>query len=341
MRNCRQLILGLLAMLWCSLSFANDGPSAEDFITSIGIEVRVAAKYFKFTHYKFIGMCSWLSCKKGFCSVFMTPELDEYLPDLVVSVYNGEGNNPWLEARTTYDRVAHKIGSLGIKKATKFELSNGQTNTELNHEDADLRVKSVDVIGSPANLLRIPYLSLKPDTTAFLPYYLSDQDVLGRFGIAELIRQETYKPVGNYIGAGLKQHWGREFPRNMSVSQSNDYKASLILALRAVDLVTNKHRLHTMINSTTNSCGANCAVANVIEEQGRKHAIWQMVYPKGHGAIKIGEDDVRSKETLGLEAMNESHGNYVFVVWRHYRGCVQGSGKFLYAWTKVPPTVKR
>ena len=64
----------------------------------------------------------------------------------------------------------------------------------------------------------------------------------------------------------------------MSVNIDNDYKASVVIALHAADLVTNNNALHDSIHQRF--LRKTCAVANVIEEMNEEHAIWQEVYPK-------------------------------------------------------------
>ena len=44
---------------------------------------------------------------------------------------------------------------------------------------------------------------------------------------------------------------------------------------------------------------------------------------------------------LGEKDDHAGNGNYVFLVWRHYRGCIQNPGLFITATVDVPPTNKR
>jgi integrating conjugative element protein (TIGR03756 family) len=336
------LFLTTFIFLNSSAVNAEDRAISATSITSLRIAQTIAEHYFDYTHYKIIGSCFWKECSWGMCHFPVTLELDEYLPDLVVTVSNHPENNPWVEARDLLDRPSHSIGRQLIFNATGFDLGNGNTSglARVAHYDS-LRTKSVDVVGNPFTLLHFPFLNLKVDTVPYLPYYQSDLDVLGRLGVAEMIRMETWNPIGNPIGNSTLNHWSYEFPRSMSVNVDNNYKASVVAALRATDIVTNQNTLHT-VQSTSNSCGIHCSVSNVIEEQTEQHAIWQEVYPYDRH-IHIGEDDHLNIQSLGAEDENASQGNYVFVLWRHYRGCVEAdkTATLLMATVAVSPTQKR
>ena len=334
----------LLLLLFPALAFSNDGPEAPDYITSIGIAEKITEHYLDYSHYSVIGACQWLHCKTGICVTSTTLELDEYLPDLVVTSYNGDGNDPWLEAQETYDTASYATADIATIEMTGQTLTNGRTRMKARamHEDRQI-IKSVDVIGSPSNLLHFPFPTLELDTDAFFPYFQSDLDALSdRSGLAEGIRWETYAPV-NTIGP-IYSHWGYEFPRSMTEKTSNDYKAAVMAALHAADIVTNKNSLH-VVESTSDSCGKNCAVANVIEEMDSdeddddQHEIWQEVFPNDKH-IELGEIDDMVGD-LGADDDAAGNGNYVFVVWRHYKGCKQSAGHIIYKTVTVPDTEKR
>jgi len=278
--------------------------------------------FFDYGHYRVIGTCIW---EKGVYPPKLIPtlEIDEYEPDLVVSVYNHHGDNPWWEMRLVddgYNWIAHSI----------IHALTGMSPTEGNNADIpsknnqnSLRRKIVEVVGSPADLTTLPLMNLTPDTVSYVVYYQSQIDVLGRYGLAELLYSpRTLNPMAYYIGQSVFNHWGYEFPRNMSVSQTNDYKAALILAQRAVDIVTNHNAGHTVV-TTNNRCGKkNCVVRNVIEETKESRAIWEEIYPKDRH-VHIGEDDSLNPQSLGVADILAGNGNYVFLVWRRYRGCIQ------------------
>lgn len=326
------LILELGNSLNASTAFAENDNSRQ--INSIEIAGKVIGSVSEYINYKVNGVCLWLDCDPfPFCKTYPTLELDEYLPDFVVSVYadkdSPNGKNPYFESSLA-DNTAYSLGNTAFKAITRSPINIGNGNsgmTQAGHYDG-LRTKSVTVTGSPLSAIHIPYLMLKAETFPYAPYYYSDLDVLGRLGIAESLRLESIS-VGDFIGSNPLNHWSYEFPRNMSVNVYNNFKASAIVAQRAADLVTNLNFLHTVF-STSNSCGENCVVANVIEEPKEDHEKWQMVYPNDKH-IHLGESDLLNPKSLGSEDDVSGNGNYVFVLWRHYQGCVQGGGKLLYA----------
>ena len=348
------MMLSFFILFFSNITFANDGPKPPSRLNAASISAKIIPHLFDYMHYRLTGMCLWWHCHGPFdCGFEVTPELDEYLPDLLVSVYNGRGNDPIFEMSElptsdfSTDGLAYKTGNVAFNTVVKSTFSspitanigNGNAAAEANksHYDA-LRTKSVDVIGSPLQLFYIRYLMLRPNTSFYLPYYISDLDTIGRLGLAESLRKETWLP-GHYIGGGFLNHWGMEFPRNMNVNVYNDYKASVIVAQRAADIVTNVNTLHTN-QSTSNSCGTNCVVSNVIEEQKDDHEIWQEIYPHDRH-IHPGESDLSSVSSMGNDDEQAGKGNYIFVVWRHYQGCVQAEGHLVSATHHVGTPQKR
>lgn len=310
-------------------------------ITTVQIATATATHILDYSHYQVIGVCLWLQPHGAFSTIVSTPELDQYLPDLIVSVYNGLGDNPWLEADIAFDPESYTFGNMMMQALTGSVLSNGSNNPTPGEQSNDsTATKSVDVIGNPAVLFHYPFPHLRIDTTGFMPYFQSDLDSIpGRMGFAEDLEPNTFNPFGHYIGIGFQEHWAYEFPRDISADNNNDYKASLVIAQHAADIVTNNNLLH-VVRSTSDSCGVNCAVANVVEEQEDKHEIWQELYPRNK-YVKIGESDTMSVSPIGHDDDVAGGGNYVFAVWRHYRGCVQAPGKLIYSTVTVPNTIKR
>ncbi len=230
------------------------------------------------------------------------------------------------------------------------QLTDGRNSgiSSIMHSSADI-TKSVDVIGSPVNMAHLPYMVLRRDTTSYAPYFHSATDsVMGRLGIAEDLELLTFSPLGPYIGKSFVDHWTYEFPRDMSVVNANDYKASASISMHAADIVTNRHTGH-VVKGTSDSCGINCAVANVVPpeevKKGRSpHEIWQEVYPLDRNKLNLGKSDQLSisPTDLGHDDEVAGKGNYVFLIWRHYKGCIQSHDAALISATvTVPPTKKR
>tara|TARA_R110002167_G_scaffold93474_5_gene250478 strand:- start:93 stop:1112 length:1020 start_codon:yes stop_codon:yes gene_type:complete len=310
----------------------------------IKIAADIAKNATQYMSTKVIGACVWLQCVGPYCWTSVTPELDQFLPDLVVTVHNHKDDNPWLELRETTDKVAYLIGNkalqlfMGAFGLGGVKMSGGGTTANTGGgSHSGYTQKYVEVTGSP--FYSIPYLMLRFDTTPYMPYYNSSLDsVPGRLGFAEMLRWQSYSPLGPYIGDSFADHWGYMYPRNMAVNSNNPYKAAVIAAMHASALVTNTATMH-VVQHTQNSCGQNCAVSNVKAETGDSHQKWQEVYPNDHKVIP-GKSDLTSTTPLGQADYEAGNGNFAFVLWRHYRGCIQHAGKLIFYTVAVPPTKK-
>ncbi len=330
-------LIGLLLLPGLGLA---DGAAPPHRMNSGGLILAQAKDYFHYSHYKVIGMCSWVHWDP-WPNVNMTPELDEYRPDLVVTVYNHEGDDPW-DYSNTLDPMATGLAGSLFKVISPLHFDPQGNDSSLSGPGPkyqEMRTKQVDVIGNPFMQLHVLWPALRSDSAPFEPYYQSNLDILGLLGIAELAQLKTYNPLSHMIGSSAAQMWGYEFPRDMTNAVPNDYKAAVMSAQHAADIVTNTNELHT-VHSVSDSCGTNCAVSNVIEEQQDTNEEWQEVYPHNKHVIP-GQNDLGSLGSLGSDDFQAGNGNYMFVVWRHYKGCVQGHGKFMWATHNVPHTVKR
>lgn len=294
-------------------------------ISSVTIATKVIGKLFTNSHYKVIGSCTW-AVGKFPPKLVPVPAVEQFIPDLIVTVANRPETNPWIEANALFENPASQaLYQQTYKLATGSELGFGNDAGQINsmHID-DERTRIVDVIGSPAGLYRFPYLSHKPETRFGFPYYISEADAVSdRTEIAEIAYMATHPQLlFNHDIGGQGEIWGHEVPRLMRVTQPSRFRASVVAALHAADIVTNKNSLH-VTQSTSNSCGQNCVVSNVIYDSKQERAIWQEVYPKNRN---INFNDVSD---MGIEDEQSGNGNYVFVIWRKYRGCIQHEGKLV------------
>ena len=337
------IIYSLICLLWAGGLLAGTAPPSR--ILSPEIMLDIALEFVSHYKVKPIGACYWL--KEGLVPhISQTLEVSEWQPDLIVSVFNTDGNgvgsdNPWWEASVLLDPPAKVVAHSASRMTTGFDYTTGHntSNPTMAHY-GNIRHKVVDVVGSPFMVLDYP-LKLKANTTAFMPYYQSEYDALQeRSGLAEWLTRPIdvmaiTHPIGNAIS-----HWGYEFPRSMTVDNTNNFKASMVVAIRAADLVTNLNTLHTVVG-VSDSCGQNCVVSNVTEKTSMNGKVrWQMVYPTSH-FVQIGQDDSILPTPLEQASDLAGNGNYVFVIWRHYEGCIQHRGKFLFATREVKPTIKR
>ena len=313
-------------------------------MNSFNIGLETAKSYPEYMQYKVLGICTWIK-KRSFPrppSIVITPEVDYFAPDLVVTVFNKVGDNPWSEANFL-DKASHAGIESFVENKYGVKLGNTDIRDRFDRvSGVAIKRKIVDVIGHPNMLLNVPIpILLVPDTIPFFPYYQSEADVLNTFGAIEKVTRpmETLSVFNNFIGT-MNNHWSFMFPREMSAIIHNDYKAALVFAARAAHIVTNRNTGH-VVKSTANSCGVNCRVSNVFFNPDEKYIKWQEIYPKNRH-IKLGENDL-GLASMGNADYQKGGGNYIFVIWRRYQGCVQAPNHKLYkaATTKIfTPTVK-
>ena len=330
-----------MSMLLSATTFASTSPPHH--ITTAQVVLRIGTKVGKYMHYKPKGLCFWMTWTHLGPVYTQTPIIDMHQPDLLVMVYNQKGDNPYWEASHILDQAAWQAGNAVMRQAYTHAtgpMTNGKIPlSSSNHSGLALISKYVDVIGSPSISRYISVAVLPSNTTPLAPYYLSMLDkAAGDAG--EALRTEDVDMVGHIIGQDFLHKWGYEFPRVMTVANPNDFKASLILAQRAADLVTNQHVSHVVTRGTSNRCGQHCGVANVIEETDDSHEIWQEIYPNNH-YVHPGQAGGVPGADLGIEDERAGNGNYVFVVWRHYKGCRDGGQNLLTATSSSWPVVHR
>ena len=297
-------------------------------LNSATLAERALEYTFKNSHYRVIGSCLWVT--RGFPP---KPEpglaIEQFLPDLVVTVSNLPGHNPWSEVEILYENQAALKGYQAIFNAAMnlpFDVADGSSQQTSQHINED-RTRIVHVIGSPSNLYSLPRVSHQPETTFGKLYYSSLADAVSdRTETGEIAYMATHPGLfmTGYIGT-FENHWGYEVPRLMRVTQTSRFRASVVAAMHAADIVTNKPSPH-VAQWTSNYCGPNCIVSNVIYDPRHEGVIWQEVYPNNRNI------------TPGVESSFEEiddakgNGNYIFVVWRKYKGCVKQENRL--SWSK-------
>jgi hypothetical protein len=349
-----------------NISCAMESTKPPHPINTFSMAGKILSKLFTNSHYRLIGSCAWLH-GDWFPKISITASVEQFLPDLIITVSNKPEENPWLEARYLYENsTSRALYQKAYFAATGMSLGFGSGSAQITNQHInDERTRVVNVIGSPAGIYRFPFLSHSPETAFGLPYYLSELDaVMDRTEVAEILYMANHPnllfnhniSIKKCIAKGFQdatrrkcsgaaecankhmsseaslQHscnmkvegdiWGTEIPRLMRVTQPYNFRASVVAAMRAADIVTNNHPLH-VTKSTNNSCGQNCVVANAIFDPDKHKVIWQEIYPNNRN-IKPGDSN-----DFGIEDDQKGNGNYVFVLWRKYRGCVQHPGKLL------------
>ncbi len=303
-------------------------------LNSVTLGAEVLKRTIENSHYKIIGSCVWtrgLNVEPGL-------SIEQFLPDLVVTVSNTPGNNPWKEAELLYEnKTILKTYQTAFQKALGFYFDVADTSGQISNQHLnEERMRIVNVIGSPANLYRLPKVTHKPETLFGKLYYSSLADAVSdRTERGELAYMATHPSLllTGFIGAPLN-HWGFELPRLMHITQPSRFRASMVAAMHAADIVTNQFSAH-ISHFTTNSCGSNCVVANVIYDPKQTRIIWQEVYPNNRNIIP--------GQSTPFEALDDKdgNGNYIFVIWRQYRGCIKQKGKLSWSSPQVGHPQKR
>jgi integrating conjugative element protein (TIGR03756 family) len=266
-----------------------------------------------------IRACIWFSPIAG---KNVTPFLDHYLPDFVVVVYRNAGDDPWQEMRTLLDSPSASVQSSVIKNVGSGDHS------FLNETEQQVIFKEADVIGNPALLFlheHIGVMLLESTAKPMKPYYQSMLDsALWRGFMPQSLPEETSAlalDVTHHIGTGIND-WGGLYPHEGTVQGNNDLKASMVIAQRAADLLTNSQVFGHLHQSPSTSCGKHCKSFPISENS--HETLFQMIYPITQSeCAPLGSDSSYS------DSMLDEKGAYVWIVWRHYQGCPDGDGEFV------------
>lgn len=273
-------------------------------------------------HYKVVGMCFWFRCQLSGCGIETTLKLDHYLPDIVISVYTQPDNNPWDFAKVTIDPIAYQAGKAEVKSATHFNMADGHSH-ENSSRDVNNHFHEVDVIGNPALLIfnQLGVLLLPGATTIFMPYYTSLLDAYAwRFPALEQFYPGSMVPGLNEVGTLILHDWGPIYPRNGYVNQPDDAKAAAVVAQRAADIATKMGQPH-VYQPLSSKCGDHCDVDSAKENSAQTQ--YQMIYPKvDNQCLVFGKSDITSLQPWGADAAKAGNNRYIWVMWRHYHGCV-------------------
>jgi integrating conjugative element protein (TIGR03756 family) len=312
--------LTIALLLFPKLIFAEGGE-----VNSFTVVSDTLAAATSCLHYKIIGVCFWYKWPFGFSTTLM---VDHYMPDSVVSVYNHKGSNPWWYANTFVDPMANKAGQAETKAMYGASMEDSNESTE-SPRDSNDHFKEVDIIGNPAVMI-MNYLGLFIPSAAapYVPYYQSMLDaVTWRSSTTEQFYPQALIPGVAEVGSFPLNDWGNVYPRTGFINQLVDAKAAAVVAERAADITTKSMQPHVYQHLSTD-CGHHCSADEVKENS--KNVMWQMIYPKKEKkCIVFGENTVLSPTPWHSDATKKGKGNYAWIMWRHYHGCIQGKGKYV------------
>lgn len=268
--------------------------------------------------YEVIGICSWLYCTITGCSVRTSIRVKHYIPELVVSSYENYGDNPWEE-----------VGEL-FSSMMPLDPQDGGRRTEGSpHQHTNLKFKFTDAIGHPGGgvfykMLSSLGYSCSSDVTPYMPYFLSDLDLLAwRSNIPEMGFPEALIPGMREMGS-FSDMWSPIYPRGGFVTQTHDYKVAATTAQRAADIVTRPGQPHvyqSLVALIAPSAG-KWGPLPVHEGMPSTHK-WQQLYPHMSMSCSIFPDG-------GQHYTLQEPGDYTWALWRPYKCCERRGQTLLY-----------
>ncbi|MCD6047020.1 MAG: hypothetical protein K0S08_667 [Gammaproteobacteria bacterium] len=274
-------------------------------------------------HYKVEGACFWVD-QWGFVS--STPYVDQYLPDVVVSVFNKPGDNPWLEISNTLDQAGKVAEEKIVPVASGGDSVGYEQHSMADEHEQSVYFKEADVVGNPALAVidTNPFM-LSSAATPLLPYFQSMLDATMWRGLTLGAMPEKVAAEGQDMIRRIGTFpitWGGAFPIEGSTNAGNDAKAAAVIAQRAVNLLSLVVPLH-VYNPISNACGEACSADSFHEND--DHTQFQRIYPDPETSCEVFGKSLNYGDGL----YKDTNGAYVWVVWRHYHGCAQGDGKYL------------
>ena len=285
-----------------------------------------------FLNWRITGMCVWQHWSIWGPYYTKTWEVNEFLPDTIISVFNRVGDNPVFYQNTILDPLLKKLGDKIAHSVVGFTPEAGSDNAS-SRNDSTLSFKEVDVMGDPMaeEVDRIfPNMMIPTMASPYQPYYSSLLDSIEwRDPKADLVIALSNPTLYAYT-VGLTDEWGTLYPRNGYVIQPGDFKAAGVNALRASDIATVSGVGHVYTPLPTGSCGEHCTIEPRVETSinNFSEAKYQEIYPVSSTSAseQFGTIDP-PMGTTNQDQYVKGGGNYVWVMWRHYSGCIQGGGK--------------
>ena len=284
-------------------------------------------------NYCVTGVCVWLKCSLTGCRIRTSPRVSHYNPDLVVSVYDQPGNNPWAEAEWLIGHWEKQMANVlvglfhGTDAGGGHRTEGGNTST-----DQSLRFKEATAMGHPLSSLSQvggqTGLFCPSEATAFVPYFSSSFDSLTwRLGLPEMLYLYNLLPGRRVVGAGIWQQWGSVWPRTGFINQKDDAKAAAVVAQRVGNIVTQSHQPHMYVPLRGNGFSRTWLPGELVENDART-GVWQMLAPKQERQCAVfGENDVMT--TAWSQGRQSEDNRYAFALWRPYE-CCKDKGSYLY-----------
>lgn len=328
-------------MISTGLSLVSNEARAEIDLLEISTHA-LKSDFSSCTDFALKGTCFWLVCKP-FCKVKPTPYIKHYSPDVVVSVYDRKGSSPFKGTNTFTELISLALGkgaNGGEKKPARKKGS---------RKNSSVSYRLADVYGSPAawtlnSWLSNMYVACEPGSTTLQPYFVSSSNPLFWYSglvdsvvnFDEIIKSDKYiaeRRDGDrpeYIKT--QPFWGHVYPRVGAIQGQDHYRASAVIAARAIDSVI-EGRYDIFNTQLDGRKGSYYLPAEKFEPNTSEYGRFQMLYPvKESGCHIMGDSNLKDNNSLdGFSRRRSTNGDYVWHYWRKYICCNRPSGgSFLY-----------
>ncbi|MEX5685361.1 TIGR03756 family integrating conjugative element protein [Pseudomonas silesiensis] len=264
--------------------------------------------------YRVVGICYWLYCSLGGCTVRTSVKVRHYIPDAVVSSYTNTGANPWIE-----------VAPMSVSNPTAQAGGDGTSNHD--NENNLAKFKNADVIGHPGGAVFSRFASQSGYTCegagiAFMPYLLSTLDTVAwRYNVPEAVYPESLIPGMREIGSRASVNlWGSVYPRGGFLHQVDDYKSGAVVAQRAADIVTRRGQIHVYHPLLANARDGYWPAGDLVENDASTGK-WQELAPTLSATCAVfPNSDAHVQAT---------EGDYAWALWRPYACCQRRGQVFL------------
>lgn len=224
MPTSRQAIVSVWVLAMAGIASAPRADTAT--ISSEGIVV--AGMDVACLEYQVVGGCLWMTCTIAGCEFDFSIRVSHRIPEAVVNAYPILGSSPWPASKA------------GVAPTAFAQEGGASEEGGAIHREQALKFKNTEVFGSPATptyhlaAAADGFPVCTPLTWPMAPYFISTLDPNWRDPTVET--PWTLANLLTGVSAGTSRFAGL-FPRIGFVKQGHDYKASLVGAKRAADIV--------------------------------------------------------------------------------------------------------
>ena len=272
------------------------------------------------------GICYWLFCTPFGCTVRTSVKVTHFIPEAVVSTYVAPGGNPWIEMSLVSEAAGglENLITQGLGGVSASGANPADIKTPGKRHSA-IRFKYADAIGHPSTAIlgqNIPGYSCETAATPFVPYFLSTLDSLAwRTGVPESLYPEALIPGEREIGSmATANMWSNVYPRSGFVNQTDDDKASAVVAQRVADIITRTGQPHVYNELRRNASPGDWTPDPVTENTGTQNHKWQRLSPHLSMSCAVFPDGAHTSS----QDNNES-----FALWQPYSCCKREGQTFL------------